>query len=507
MPGQPRVKWQAFGVSALLTLYLILALMSGTTREPSEDESWFATGTYNLAVKGSLSSDVMEDTGTWYEGMRRHVYWVPPLSFVANAVAVKIFGFSLLTIRGASAIWGLLSLVSIYLLVVKLSGSVRAGVAAIGLVAVDYFFLLGVSDGRMDAMCFALGITAVSVYFQLRERNFALAVLLSQSLVVASGLTHPNGILWFLGLLLITVWLDRGRLRLRILALALLPYLIGAVGWGAYVLEDPHNFWKQFGGNVQQAVSSNPNREHPLANPLRATVTEIQNRYLGPFGLSPGIAPVHHLKAIVLFLYVAAIIIALARSSFRKNQAIRIVLLLTAVAFFTLTYIAGDKQFFYLIQITPLMAITLALVLDHGLSQKGFWRLTVITVIVVLVGVQISGLLYRVRTNTYRNRYLPAVAAIKSCSRPGQLVMGSSAFFWSLHGERRLIDDFRLGFYTHNQPDVFVISPFYKLLEDRSEGQPELAAWIRQKRMEYHPLPAIGEYEIYCRPAEASGGG
>ncbi|MBA2736159.1 MAG: hypothetical protein H0U50_05130 [Pyrinomonadaceae bacterium] len=60
----------------------------------------------------------------------------------------------------------------------------------------------------MDMMSASLGFIGIAAFLLLRERNLTLAVLLSQTFVVLSGLTHPNGIIAFFGLLFLTFYFD-----------------------------------------------------------------------------------------------------------------------------------------------------------------------------------------------------------------------------------------------------------------------------------------------------------
>src|SRR5436309_2288758 len=79
------------------------------------------------------------------------------------------------------------------------------------LLAVDYSFVMGASFGCMDLMCAALGFAGLAAYLSLREKHFAWAVLVSHTLVAASGLTHFMGILHFAGLVFLTLYFDRRR--------------------------------------------------------------------------------------------------------------------------------------------------------------------------------------------------------------------------------------------------------------------------------------------------------
>src|ERR1022692_3578433 len=61
------------------------------------------------------------------------------------------------------------------------------------LAGTDFVFIMRAADGRMDMMSAALGYAALAAYLVLRNRSLNLAVFSAHSLVVLSGLTHPNG--------------------------------------------------------------------------------------------------------------------------------------------------------------------------------------------------------------------------------------------------------------------------------------------------------------------------
>ena len=62
-------------------------------------------------------------------------------------------------------------------------------------------------------MCAALGGAGLTAFLILRERNFTQAVLVSQSLIVAAGLSHPMAAGYACGLLALTLYSDWKRIR------------------------------------------------------------------------------------------------------------------------------------------------------------------------------------------------------------------------------------------------------------------------------------------------------
>lgn len=490
------------GAGLILLGFLALTVWSAQTKEPWEDESWFGTATYNLATKGSLSNDVLEGQGTWRDGMKHHFYWEPPLSFVVNAGVSRIVGFSLFTIRSVSIGFGAIALLCAFLLTKKLTGSEQVGLLAMTLVSCDYFFLVGSSDGRMDAMCMALGFGGITAYLLLREKSMPAAMLLAQSCVAASGITHPNGVIWFVSLSILILALDRRRLRPSLLALAAVPYLVGALGWGAFIAQDPADFKIQFLGNVGESSAANTLSEHPLKHPIEAITDEVTERYIYAFGLGRGEEPLKRLKGFVLLVYTGALVTALATRKMRQSMAFRVLLVLIVVSFFEMAFVMGDKMSCYLIQMTPLLAILTAVVLASAIS-RGLWaRRAVWGIVAAMISLQAGGLLYQIGRNTYGTLYMPAVAVIRANSKPGDLVLGSSAFFWTLRGERKLTDDVRLGYYSHAQPDLIVISPFYDAIVEAAKG--DIGQYFKRKLALYSTVPFQGEYQILARKPRAN---
>src|SRR5262249_55412986 len=136
-----------------------------------------------------------------------------PGSPLTQAVWYEIVGFGVIAMRALSILWGALALVAWFVIARQLSRSDRVVLLTCGLLVLDYPFIRGAAHGRMDMQSAALGFAAFAVYLTFRERHLTRALLLSHSLAAASFFTHPNGILPFAGLLVLTVLYDLRRLR------------------------------------------------------------------------------------------------------------------------------------------------------------------------------------------------------------------------------------------------------------------------------------------------------
>ena len=481
-----------------LIIFLGLAVASSRTNAPWEDESWFGSATFHLMTEGRLATDLIEGAGTWRAGTTKHFSWEPPLSFVTNSIFCKIVGFNIFTIRTTSILWGCLALACCGLLVWRLTGSARATVLALVLISVDYFFLLGASEARMDVMCFALGIAGLTSYMLLRERSLSMALVISQAFVAMSGMTHPNGALWFGCVAAAVLIYDRRRLTVRSLVWAAAPYLVGAIGWGLFIAADPHDFVTQFFGNIKESGASNTLNQSPLLTPIAGFLAEMRERYLGPYGLLSS-GGLNRLKAIVLAIYLSGIAICLGVRSLRSHPAVRLLLVMTLIVFLLLAFVMGNKWSRYLVHIVPLWAMLLAFVLDRAFDRPVHFRLAAIAVLLVMAALQWGGILYHVRENTYAHAYLPTAEFMKQNSSPASFIVGPAGFYWMISSKRQFSNDLRLGYFTGKHADMIVINDWYRVVLLNAPSEPAHDYARRLLTDEYEQKWTKGEYAVYLR--------
>ncbi|HEY0100197.1 MAG TPA: glycosyltransferase family 39 protein [Pyrinomonadaceae bacterium] len=486
----------------LVTLvYLALAVGSARTKSPWSDEAWFAQAGLNLATRGEMTTPVLETTGTNFKGLDRHTYWIMPLHLVTQAGWYKVFGFSLLSMRVLSVVFGVLALFSWYFIVGNLSGNQKIALLAFVLLAFDYIFVMAASFGRGDMMSAALGAAGLAAYLSLRERNFNWAILASQSLIAACGLTHPNGgVAFFFGLLFLTLYFDRTRLNWRHLGLAAIPYLLGALGWGAYILQAPSDFMAQFTANA-----STGGRMSGLTSPLSAIKNEITLRYLTAFGLgahTSGSSGPIWLKSLVLLAYIVALAGCLSVRSIRAHKGYRALLILTGIFFLVLTFFDGQKLSFYLVHIVPLYTALLAVWIYWCYSKRFVPRWLLALCVCGLLAIQLGGLLYRMKLNVYQKSYLAATSFIAAHAKEDSMVMGSAVLGFEL-GYERIVDDVRFGFRSGKRPDFIVINDVYEetIRYYRAGGEgAELAAHVNNLlNEEYELVYDRNFYQIYAR--------
>jgi 4-amino-4-deoxy-L-arabinose transferase-like glycosyltransferase len=481
--------------------FVALAVGSARTKSPWSDEAWFAQAGLNLATRGEMTTPVLETTGTKFKGLERHTYWVMPLHLVTQAGWYKVFGFSLFSLRMLSAMFGVLALFSWYFIVGNLSGNRKIALLTCVLLAFDYVFVMAASFGRGDMMSASLGAAGLAAYLCLRERNFNRAILVSQSLIAACGLTHPNGgVAFFVGLLFLTLYFDWARLGWQHLALAAIPYTVGAIGWGAYILQSPSDFVAQFTANA-----STGGRMSGLTSPLSAIKNEITLRYLKAFGLgahtSGSSGPVW-LKSLVLLAYVVALAGCLSVRGIRTHKGYRALLVLTGIFFLVLTFFDGQKLSFYLVHIVPLYTALLAVWIYWCYSTRFLPAWLLALCVGGLLTVQLGGILYRMKLNVYQKSYVAATDFIKTHARDDSTVMGSAVLGFEL-GYERILDDVRFGFNTGKRADFLVVNDVYEegINHYRAGGEgAALQAHINNMlTQEYELVYDRNFYQIYAR--------
>src|ERR1017187_7029960 len=218
----------------IVLLFIVLAVLSAHVNLPGTDEAWFASPALNLIAHGYFGTSVLDPTAAFRKnnltGIDRHTYWIVPLYPLVQAAWDSVAGFGLMHVRYFSAFWGLVAMWAWYRILMIVTGDRRVAVLALGLMAVDFTFVLAASWGRMDMMAAALGCAGMAAYLSLREKYLVRAILVSQACVAAAGLSHPQALGYFAGLVALTLYCDWWRIRFPYVMAACVPYLVGAGG-------------------------------------------------------------------------------------------------------------------------------------------------------------------------------------------------------------------------------------------------------------------------------------
>jgi len=487
---------------AILAIYLVLTFGTALTEIPGTDEGYFANPAFNLLTKGSFATTILETFQTPFKGMDRHTYWIMPLQPLTLSFWYRLFGFSVLSTRSLSILWGLVALVSWFIIVRLLFKRSSLALLVTALLSCDYIFVVCASSGRMDMMSAALGFAGFATYLQLRERSLTWAVLVSQSLIVMSGLTHPMGLLPFLGLIILSLSFDRKRLQLKHVAIALIPYVIGGIAWGAYILQDRQSFVSQFFGNAMMGSDENKSgRFVGLFSPFSALKLELTQRYVRNFGFARRDTGITHVKILFLVLYVVGLLGSVFIRDIRRTVNYKILLGMTAAYFVGLTIIDAQKNYYYLVHIVPFYLTMCALFISWCWSKQAMLAKMAILVLGSIALVEIAGAGYKIKRNNFRNSFQPVANFLKQNTTAQSTITSNPGVAFGLGFPPNILHDPLLGYHTGKRFDYIVIDPEVSYSIDRSkERDPDVYDYtMRLLQDEYTEVYNQRSYAIYRR--------
>jgi hypothetical protein len=473
-------------------VFIALALARCWTNLPWCDEGWFYDTVYNFLTTGHTGTTILVAKGFPWEGIERYQFWQPPMFWLVDAAWLEVFGLSLAAFRSLSVVAGVVLLYCWYWLLRKFGAPRWVQLLAMAIIATDYAVVKAGSDGRMDMLAACLGLAGVTVYLKFRQTNFSLAVLLSQTLLCCGGLTHPMGGLPYLFMFacFFVTGKDWKRVSWTHLLLAAAPYVIGAVGWGLYISQDPITFRNVFFGSTLTG------RMNTIFNPLMGVRNEIVLRYLKPFGLSSTFWIVKS-KLLIPIVYLGSMVAVWLIPSLRREDFLRPFLMMWSCAALTLLFFDAQRNGTYMVHVFPLYGILLASLSWWIFKQNNWLRFPMGALLAGFILLQVGGSVYLIVKSPFRSQFEPAVAFVRAHSKPGDRVVGSGELGFGL-GFNNVFDDKALGYYVDKKPDVIVLSDAYREWFDSARlHQPEVYQFDMNRMSEYQLAFRNETYEVY----------
>jgi hypothetical protein len=485
-------------VLASIAVFLLLAVLSSAAKRPRTDEAHMASGPVNLVRTGEMGTTVFETANSSYLRLERYSYWQMPLNLLFQAGWYQLFGVELFRARLLPVLFGALLIWVLWRLMLTVTGGDHTIAAlAAALLALNYEMTMVASDTRPDMVCALGNFAAFAVYLAWRESNLPRAILLSTTLTAMALFCHPNGVLGALGLALLYLWFDRTRFAFSHLLLAGLPYVAGLALWGIYIVQDVEAFRMQFFYNAQD-----DGRLRMLLQPWLGIWREITEKYLGLFaGFHPTAPKVLRVKVFALALIVAAVVSLFVAGPVRRVAGARVIGVLTLLYFLVLGLFDGQKQYIYLVHMVPLFSAAIAIAVVSAVRYRPSWKLLAMLVLAGYSALQVGGTLYRIREQSWNRLYQPAVNYIVEHGKPDSSIFAPGEFAWGFDFNARMIDDLRLGFYSHRRAEwVIVDARWRELWENYRRRQPELFTYLETSLREtYVQVHETGGYEIYRR--------
>lgn len=488
-----------FVVLLAVVIFFVIASGSALTNRPQIDEGMFASPSLNLATEGFFGTTVLETEKSPLTRITERTYWVMPTFLLNAAASFKVFGFSLYTMRLVSILAGIIFIIAGYFVALKLSQNENIAILSSVLIACDYMVLDTASQARPDMLCAAFGFSAIASFLIWREKNFSIAILLSQAFVVLAGLTHPNGLLSFFALIFLTLYFDFKALKFKHLVIALIPYLIGGTAFGLYIMQDPQAFKDQFIDNALMG-----GRMSGFRSPLSGVIREFTERYPHAFGLqanSSGHSGPIFLKALILIGYLAGVLGVLLTKELRQNRNYRALLFLTTIYFLWMAIMDGQKQTYYITHILPFYLIMLAIWINFLWNKSFLPRPLIALGLSGLLLLGLGGMALRVKQNTYGNFYKPMIAFLKENSTENDLIMGGAELGFGLNFPKNHIADGAFGFYTGKRPKFIVYdSGVENSWQDSKNHFPEFYTYFpRLLEEEYQLAYENDAFKVYMR--------
>jgi 4-amino-4-deoxy-L-arabinose transferase-like glycosyltransferase len=493
-----------FSLPLALVILIVLSAARIYTKRPFYDEGWYANPAINLIENGHTGVSVADPHGVGvlrgenYPAIDQHFYQWLPTQQVNLAAWSVVFGFNLFSVRANALIWGMIALLSWWIIVRELTDPATAALAAL-LYATHPALTGAASDGRPDMMCAALWSAGLATYLSWRERHFTAALVGGFSLVLLSCMTHPMGAIGLACLLTLILVLDRRKLNLRTLAFAAVPFVVAALTAAAYILPDYATFRAQFTVLLVKRVGSNP----PTF--LGRFASEI-GRY-GDFyfpSYARGFSGV--LRLLVAIVYAASLVLFLAWSSVRRRYPA--LLLLAAVALLSLSIVDAGRMYYYVVHTSGALCGTAAAVMICLWRQRGLTRLAAVSSIAFLLAVQCAWNLAMIRSDYYHASFQPMANFLTRELKPSSTVAASPelGFVLGFHPER-LRDDALLGYKSGRLADYFVIpeNSYGTMISDTRAHVPEFARYIDTLlAQQYEQVYKSDFYQIYRRKAPAT---
>ncbi|MGI8669914.1 MAG: hypothetical protein ACR2J3_08750 [Aridibacter sp.] len=485
----------------IILIFISFAVASSLTYRPEVDEGMFASPAMNLAAEGYMGTTVLDTSGTNLTRIEQRTYWVMPLFLVNAAAFFKVFGASLFAMWLVSTFWGIILLISFYFITLKLSKNKNTALLSMGLVACSYMVIATASLARMDIMSASLGFAGIAVYLSFREKDFSKAIFFSQTLVMLSGLTHSNGIMAFVGLAFLTLYYDFRRIKIKHIFLAAIPYIIGGIGFGIWVLQDYQAFKDQFIDNAKMG-----GRLAGFTAPLEGFIKEFTERYPHAVGLGAttgGHSGPIYLKSLILIGYIVGVLGLIFTKELRQNLNYFALLILVGIYFAGLTILDGQKETYYLIHIIPLYVACFAIWLNWAWNNysNSLMRLGLIGGVFIFIMLQIGGIGLRIKQNTYGRLYKPTIAYLKENSTEKDLIMGKSDLGFELGFPKNFIDDGEFAYSSGKRPKFIIYdSQVESSWQDSKVSFPEFYVYFPKLLKEEYKVAYENEgYKVYVR--------
>jgi hypothetical protein len=120
---------------------------------------------------------------------------------------------------------------------------------------------------------------------------------------------------------------------------------------------------------------------------------------------------------------------------------------------------------------------------------------------VVFASLQLGGVLYRIKQDTYHTLYVPAISYLEQHTNASDSITGTPALGFGIGFKDRLMTDVRLGYVSGRRPQWIVVADDYESsFKEYQAADPQLYQYInRLLTDEYREVYENPAFKIYAR--------
>jgi hypothetical protein len=389
---------------------------------PHSDEGELASAAVSLLDRGHSAFTMSYN----YPPSWRQETFLPPFYPATVALWFAGVGRSIEAYRLFHVAWFLL-LVASYVKIVGTASATRVATPiAAALLGLNYD-LINLSVSRYDIVCAALNAAAMAAYAALRPKRFSVAIILSNSFLALSALTHPYAIFGLIGCIALAVACgDWHRMRLVHAAVALVPYLAG-FSWWAFLIG---GHWSTF---IEQMLTGAEPHTVGVLSPIRVFAQDFVVRWWQAFaGWRDDVPAIMRAKTLFLPLWALVPVLALRRSA-SGTRGVRLGIVAYCAA--TIGIIpftdSGHLQIYNLHAIAGFTALT-AIVLADLWNERPRLRQPLLATLGAICAFGLLGIGLRVKAMDLQREYVPALELVKRTLKDGDIVVASGEFGFGL---------------------------------------------------------------------------
>lgn len=429
--GRPSRATQLW-IWALLLAGIALLTAHALTKAPHTDEGDLASAATSLLDRGRVAFPMSYDYGP---SVRNEYHLVPPFYPAALAAWFAPFGQSLVSYRLFHVAWAVLLVVA-WMRVTRLGSTTPVSLAfAAGVLALNYDVInLGVS--RYDVVCAALNAAAIAAYATWRADRFGRAIVVANSLLALSAITHPYALFGLIGCVtLMLAYGDWRRIRVRHVLLALVPYVVAFSAWILMI----GGHWAEMREQIRMQAST---RVIDYGSPLQVIVSDFVVRWWELFaGWREGVPKIMRAKTLFLLLWALVPLLALRQKS-AEVRPLRIgVVVYTVAALLILPFTDNMHVQIYNVHVIVGLSALTAMVASDAWERWPRLRPLVLTGIAGMCLFAVAAIGFRVRQRELQREFRPIQQLLAREVSTDDVVIAPSELGFGLGFEEHVRDD------------------------------------------------------------------